>query len=78
MHPVLYTASGCDESPKVRAWLTTRGMAFVERSVSDDAEAAMTLYRTGTFATPLLVVAGRTVLGYRPDAIAAALADDGS
>ncbi len=71
--PILYTATDCGDSPKVRAWLAERGVAFVERNVSDDPDAAMALYRTGTFATPLLVVDGRSVLGFRPDEIAAAL-----
>lgn len=72
--PTLYTAAGCDESPKVRAWLREHGIPFVERNVLEDSEAALTLLRTGTFATPLLVVGAQTVLGFRPDEIAAALA----
>jgi len=73
----LYTASDCDVSPKVRAWLTEHVVPFAERNVTGDVDAAMSLYRTGTFATPLLVVGDRSVLGFRPDEIAAALADEG-
>lgn len=74
---ILYTASDCDASPKVQAWLTERGVPFVERNVTGDADAAMALYQTGTFATPLVVVGDRSVLGFRPDEIATALADQG-
>jgi glutaredoxin len=76
--PILYTAAGCDESPRVRRWLTERGVAFVERNVGDDADAAQALLATGTFATPLLVVGDTTVLGFRPDRIAAALGRRGA
>lgn len=73
--PSLYTAAGCDESPQVRAWFVERGITSIERHVTDDPDTAAALYRTGTFATPLLVVARQTVLGFRPDEIAAALSD---
>ncbi len=71
--PILYTQTGCAESARVRAWLADRGIAFVERDASADPDAAHALYATGTFATPLLVAGDRTVLGFRPDEIAAAL-----
>ena len=71
--PILYTQTGCAESARVRAWLADHGIAFVERDVTADPDAARALYATGTFATPLLVVGNRTVLGFRPDEIAASL-----
>jgi hypothetical protein len=75
--PVLYTQSDCPggaaEGARVRAWLRARGVSFAERNVTGDLDAAQALYATGVFATPLLVVAGATVLGYRPAALAAAL-----
>ena len=71
--PVLYTQTGCGESMKVRAWLAGRGVVFSERNVSTDSSAAQALYRTGVFATPLLVVGEQRVLGYRPAALAQAL-----
>ncbi len=72
--PILYTQSGCADSPKVRDWLVERGVPFVERNVTGDLDAAMALYRTGTFATPLLVVGETRVLGFRPAEIEAAAA----
>ncbi len=71
--PILYTQAGCDESRRVRDWLTERGIAFTERDVTTDLEAARALLATGTFATPLLVVGTETILGFRPDALTAAL-----
>ncbi len=73
--PILYTQTGCAESARVRAWLADRGIAFVERDAAADPDVARTLYATGTFATPLVVVGNRTVLGFRPDEIAAALSE---
>lgn len=71
--PILYTQTGCDDSRKVRAWLAEHAIPFAERNVTDDPAAAQALAATGTFATPLLVVGDRSVLGFRPDAIAAAV-----
>ena len=71
---ILYTQVGCVGSGKVRTWLVERGIAFTERDVSRDAEAAQVLAATGTFATPLLVVGEEQVLGFRPKALAAAQA----
>ena len=70
---ILYTEAGCVDSARVRARLVDRGVVFVERDVTDDVDVARSLYATGTFATPLLVVGNRTVLGFRPDEIAVAL-----
>ena len=71
--PILYTQAGCGDSRRVRAWLAKRGIPFVERNVSEDPAAAQALAATGIFATPLIVVGKTTTLGFRPDAIAAAL-----
>ncbi len=71
--PVLYTQVGCGESAKVRAWLTAHGISFTERDASVDPEAAMALAATGIFATPLVMVAGTTVLGFHPEELAAVL-----
>lgn len=69
----LYTQAGCAESEKVRAWLTERGIAFAERIVSTDPDAARALLATGLFATPLLVLGETKVLGFRPRQLAALL-----
>ena len=72
--PLLYTQPGCADSAQVRAWLTARGVAFTERNVGTDLDAAQALAATGLFATPLLVVGQEKVLGFRPERLAAALA----
>ncbi|MDP9366375.1 MAG: glutaredoxin family protein [Chloroflexota bacterium] len=71
----LYTQAGCAESAKVRAWLSERRLAFTEHDVTSDPDAAVALFATGVFATPLLVVGEEKVLGFRPQKLAAALAD---
>lgn len=70
---VLYTQAGCAESRRVREWLTERAISFAERDAGTDPEAALALAATGSFATPLLVIGGRTVLGYRPEELASAV-----
>jgi arsenate reductase-like glutaredoxin family protein len=70
---LLYTQTGCHDSRKVRDWLTKRGVAFTERNVTGDPDAARELLATGYFATPLLVNGDAAVVGFRPAAIAAAL-----
>ena len=49
---------------------------FVERNVTGNLDTAKELLATGIFATPLLVVGDATVLGFRPDALSAALLGD--
>ncbi len=73
--PVLYTQNGCSESCQARAWLTERCITFTERNATGDIDVAKALLTTGTFATPLLMIGNRTVLGFRPDTLATALAD---
>ena len=70
---ILYTQAGCADSARVRAWLTERGVAFAERDVTTDPEAARALYEGGTFATPLLLAGGAKVLRFRPRESAAAV-----
>lgn len=69
----LYTQPGCAESAEVRAWLVEHGITFTERDAGGDPEAVHALAATGTFATPLLVVGGKQVLGFRPETIVKAL-----
>ena len=71
--PILFTQSGCRDSRKVRSWLTARNVAFTERNVTGDPDAANELLATGYFATPLLVSGETVVIGFRPTSIAAAL-----
>lgn len=73
--PVLYTQAACDDCRRVQAWLTEHSAVFTERNVTGGVEAAKALLAIGTFATPLLVVGDRTVLGFRPDELADARSD---
>lgn len=69
--PTLYTQTGCNDSRKVRDWLTSRGIAFDERNVMEDADAARALIATGMFVTPMLVVGDRRTIGFDPVKLAA-------
>ncbi len=71
---LLYTQTGCADSARIRSWLAEHGVAFVERNVTGNPAVAQELAATGVFATPLLVVKGAKVLGFRPRELADALA----
>ena len=73
IQPVLYTQTGCADSRNVAGWLADQGVAFTERNVTGDNDAARELLATGRFGTPLLVVGETTVIGFRPALLAAAL-----
>lgn len=73
--PIFFTQPGCSDSAKVRRWLNEHGIDFTEHSVTD-ADSAKALAATGVFATPLLVVGERHVLGLRPEELTAALRED--
>ncbi len=70
---ILYTQTGCADTPKVRAWLVEHEVEFTECNVTGDPEAARALYETGIFATPLLVVGERKLVGFRPEELATVL-----
>ena len=61
----LFTQDGCRDSDRVRACFRRSGVAFVERNVSGDPGAAEALAATGVFATPLVHVGGRPIVGAR-------------
>jgi hypothetical protein len=65
----LNTQDRCSASDAVRAWLIEQRVAFTERNVTSDPNAAEALASTGIFATPLVTFCTHTVFGNRPDAI---------
>jgi glutaredoxin len=69
----LFTQDGCRDSDRVRSCFRRSGVAFVERNVTGDDEAAHALLATGVFATPLVRVGDRSILGARLPALAAAI-----
>ena len=73
IRPVLFTQTGCNDSRKVREWLTVNGLAFIERNVTGDPDAARELATTGYFVTPLLLTDETAVVGFQPRLLADAL-----
>ncbi len=67
--PILYTQTDCADSDaegqKVWDWLIQHDIPFIERNVTGDQKAALALYETGIFATPLLLVDNVKVLRFR-------------
>lgn len=70
---ILFTQTGCADSGHVRDWLAARNIPVVERNVTDDPDAMADLAAQPFFATPLLIIGQQIILGYRPQAIEAAL-----
>lgn len=73
-HPViLYTGTACPGSQHAREYLRAKGIPYVERNVDQDPAAAGELARRGAVATPVLIVNGRTLVGFDPDELQAAM-----
>ena len=70
---MLYTQDGCPDSERVRACFRRSGVAFVERNVTGDPEAAEELLATGVFATPLVHAGAHVIVGARLAVLADAL-----
>ena len=70
---VIYTQSGCADSARVRDWLIRRGIPFHEHNVTDDPAAMQELASRRVFATPLVVIGERQILGYQSGEFEAAL-----
>ncbi len=72
---ILYGAPGCPGSEAARAYFREHGVAYVERDVSRDPEAARHLREElRVFATPCLEVNGRVMVGFDPVELARWLA----
>ena len=57
----------------VKVYLSRKGIAFTERSVSQDEEARQDLLDLGYRTTPLTVIGDSMVVGYNPAKIEAAI-----
>ena len=55
----------------MKAWLSQAGVPFTVKNVDDDLDAYDALVALGYRTVPVTVAGGRTVVGYRPDALAA-------
>jgi glutaredoxin len=60
---VIYTQPGCPTCSQVKAFLKSRGVAYVEKNVREDEAAWQELHDRGYAATPLTVVRGTEILG---------------
>ena len=58
---------------KVKAWLSHAGVPFIAQNVDQDDAAYDALVATGFRTVPVTLIAGRTIVGYQPDALAEAL-----
>ena len=62
----------------VKVYLSRKGIPFIERNVSQDAEAKDDLLGLGHRSTPVTVIDGLKVVGYSPPKLDAALEEAGA
>ncbi len=65
---VVYTTPTCSWCTKVKSYLRSKGVSFVEKDVSSDMLAAQEMYSlTGQMGTPVTKIKGEAVVGFDQD-----------
>lgn len=73
--PVIFTRPGCGFCDEAKDWLRKRGIAFVERDLTQDHSAVEELERMGVYGEPAIVIDGQVMVEFNPQALEAALAE---
>src|SRR6478672_8139301 len=72
---VIYTSDDCHWCGKAKQYLTTRGVAYTEKNVEQDAAAAADAQRlSGQRGTPVITVGERVIVGFQRRALDTLLA----
>jgi glutaredoxin len=66
---VLYAQGYCEFSEMVRLHLESRGQAYTERDVDNDAAARQEMLDLGAQGTPVTVIDGEAVIGFDEESI---------
>ncbi len=61
---VVYSQPGWMFCSKVKEFLSSKGMKFIERDVSQDEDALTELKKLGIMTTPVTVIDGEVVIGF--------------
>lgn len=64
MIATLYVQPGCEFCAMAKEFLSSHGIAYVERDVSIDKSAVHELRQLGTLATPVIVLNGYVIIGF--------------
>ena len=70
----IFTRDGCKSSRRAKEFLARHGIGFVEHNLSDDAAARAEHARIRYRGVPVIRAAGRTIYGFREQALGKLLA----
>lgn len=70
---ILYTSTGCEYCGKIKQFLTERGVPYEERDILVEPAWLDELAKYGIFGVPALFLGDETIVGYRPNKMAAVL-----
>jgi glutaredoxin len=73
MDETIFTAPGCASCEKAKAFMTGRGVSFVERSLAGDPGAMEELMALGARMLPVVRIGGEVMSGFDPVKLGALL-----
>ena len=73
MDLTIFTAPGCTSCEKAKAFMTGRGVSFVERSLAGDSGAMEELMALGARMLPVVRIGGYVISGFDPVELGALL-----
>jgi thioredoxin reductase (NADPH) len=73
MKIVVYTNTGCEFCKKIKNDLTTWGLSYEEKNVTENTEYFDELNQRGMFGTPVTLINDQPIVGYRPNKMKAVL-----
>ncbi|OPG15720.1 FAD-dependent oxidoreductase [Ferroacidibacillus organovorans] len=74
---VLYSSTGCEYCKKIKADLTSWGLHYEERNVTENEAYFDDLHQQGIYSVPVTFLGSEPVIGYRPNAMKKRLAELG-
>lgn len=72
-HIVLYTHTGCPGGDRAISYFRNRGIPVDVKDIVQDPQARTEFQRCGCFATPVIVIGSRKLIGFDEDEVSAIL-----
>jgi glutaredoxin len=73
MDVTIFTGAGCTSCEKAKAFMTERGVSFVERNLAGDPRAMEELIALGARMLPVIRIDGEVISGFDPVKLGALL-----
>lgn len=73
MDVIVYTKNQCPACEATKAWLTSNGVKFKLRNISEDEEWKEKVLQMGFSSVPVTVIGEKIVAGFNPSALAEVL-----